>query len=132
MGSTKEALTGAGGPTRVRLVLSRAGYKCDVYESSTSTGTTEDVLNNTPSTETSWSKKGATLAGRYYAQLNEEKSESSTPRDDNSPHFAFPPDTVASNEDRIDYDGSRFQLDAKTDHGHYVTFSGRKVKELDA
>lgn len=126
---SQKAMMDAKGPTAVKLLLARAGFECDVYASSEDTSGGEDKLNNTPSGNTSWSKKGSTLAARWYPSENEESMSGGSPYDADNPLLAFPPDTVAAEEDRVDYDGVRYQLDAETDFGGYIVFTAKEVKE---
>lgn len=123
---SQKAMMDAKGPTAVRLLLARAGFECDVYEA-TDSGS-QDALNNTPSGDTSWSKKGSTLAARWYPSENEEQQSGGSPYDADNPMLAFPPDTVAAEEDRVDYNGTRYQLDAETDMDEYVVFTAKEVK----
>lgn len=114
-------------PTRVKLVLARGGYKCDVYRASDDGS--EDVLNNSPSGSTSWSKVGTTLAALFHNTENDETREGDAPRDSNAAFLCVPPSSIVQDEDRVDYNGKTFRLDAETDHDHYRSYSVREVQE---
>lgn len=118
------------GPTRVRLTIARAGQKVTVREASEPTNT--DPLNNTPASDQNWVDKGETLVYRYYPtqwQGNDEQVDGTGEYNEDRPLMAFPPDTIASDGDRLTYNGEEYELENRIDRDYYEEWTAKEVDE---